>query len=162
MKTKNRPLFFITGVLIICVFFLTCSCNKDEPKLQGDNYSISDISGNWTAMEATFSSLDQPYKGGIDIIKEGGTLKLAIQNNGRFTFTIMLPGEPDQVTTGQLGFDEEWLAVSYDDDPGEYDYLFFDLNADKSILTIRGNGGYDFDDDGTEDIATMSFILERD
>ena len=113
-------------------------------------------------MEATFSSLDQPYKGGIDIIKEGGTLKLAIQNNGRFTFTIMLPGEPDQVTTGQLGFDEEWLAVSYDDDPGEYDYLFFDLNADKSILTIRGNGGYDFDDDGTEDIATMSFILERD
>jgi hypothetical protein len=162
MKTKNRPLIFITGFLTVCLFFLTCSCNKDEPKLQGDNYSIGDIAGDWTATEATFSSLENPYKGGIDIINEGGTLKLVIQNNGRFTFTIILPGEPDQVTTGQLGFDEEWLAVSYDDDPGEYDYLFFDLNADKSILTIRGNGGYDFDDDGTEDFATMSFILERD
>ncbi len=160
MKTVNRSLIFVIGIVVVCSFFITC--NKDEPKLEGINYSISDIAGNWTATEATFSSLGNPYKGGIDIIQEGGSLKLGIQNNGRFTFTIILPGEADQITTGQLGFDEEWLAVSYDDDPGEYDYLFFDLNDDKSILTISGEGGYDYDEDGEEDHSIMSFILNRD
>ena len=168
MKTKNDYLnlknagylFYIFGILTVFSFFIA-SCGDDDPQLKGDNYPIDDIAGNWTATDALFSSLEMPYKGSLDVLEEGGTLTLSIQSNGRFTMTIMLPGEANQVFTGQLGFDEEWLAVSYDEEPGEYDYYYFDLNDSKTILTIRGDSTYDFDDDGVEDLAALSFILSR-
>lgn len=154
-------LFFLS--LIMPALSVLSSCGvEDEPQLEGDNYSIQDIAGNWTATDAGFTSMEEPYKGSLDVIGEGGSLTISIQNNGRFVLTIKLPSEADQVFPGQLGFDEEWLAVSYDDDPGEYEYHFFSLNADKTVLTIRGTGGYDFDDDGVEDLASFSFILDKD
>ena len=145
---KTGHLLYLCATIAVFSFFFTRGGEDDDPNLEGDKYSIADIKGNWTATQAIFSSLEVPNKGFLDIIDEGGSLTLAIQDNGRFKITIILPGEANQVINGQLGFDEEWLAVSYDEDPGEYDYLFFDLNDIKTILTIIGDGGYDFDDDG--------------
>lgn len=158
---KTVHLFSLGVVLIVFSIFIASCGEDDDPKLEGDNYSITDIAGNWTATQAIFSSVDIPNKGFLDIIDEGGSLTLSIQNNGRFKLTIMLPGEANQVFEGQLGFDEEWLAVSYDELPGDYDYLFFDLNDSKTVLTIRGDAGYDFDEDGIEDPASMDLILSR-
>ena len=159
---KTGYLFYLGAILAVFSIFIACGDEDDDPKLEGDKYSIADIKGNWTATQAIFSSIDVPNKGFLDIIDEGGSLTLAIQDNGRSKLTIILPGEANQVINGQLGFDEEWLAVSYDSDPGEYDYLFFELNDIKTILTIIGDGGYDFDDDGIEDLASMHFVLTRD
>ena len=159
---KTGHLFYLCATLTVFSIFIASCSEDDDPKLAGDKYSIADIKGNWTATQAIFSSIEVPNKGFLDIIDEGGSLTLAIQDNGRFEITIILPGEADQVINGQLGFDEEWLAISYDEDPGEYDYLFFELNDIKTILTIIGDGGYDFDDDGIEDLASMHFVLTRD
>ena len=170
MKTLNHyltlkkagHLIYLSAILTVFSIFFTCCGEDDEPKLKGDKYSISDIAGNWTATQAFFSSIEVPHKGSLDVLGEGGTLTLSIKDNGRFTLTIILPGEANQVFSGQLGFDEEWLAVSYDEDPGEYDYMFFELNATKTELTIRGDAGYDFDDDNIEDLASMDLVLKRD
>ncbi len=158
---KTGYLFCLSVFFSVFSIFISCGGEDDDPQLEGDKYSITDIAGNWTATQAIFSSTEVPNKGTLDIIGEGGSLTFSIQNNGRFVITIMLPGEANQVFTGQLGFDEEWLAVSYDEDPGEYDYLFFELNADKTNLTIRGEGTYDFDDDGMEDLAFIDLVLMR-
>jgi hypothetical protein len=154
-------LLYFTCITILILISGSCSQEDDTPALQGDNYSINDISGKWIAMQAGFTSMEVPDKGFLDVIAEGGTLTITIQSNGRFSMTIVLPQKPDQVFTGQLGFDEEWLAVSYDEAPGDYDYHYFDLNADKTVLTIRGQGTYDFDEDGEEDSASFSFILAK-
>ena len=158
---KTGNLFFIGAVIAVLSILITCSGDDEDPPLEGDKYSINDIAGNWTATEATFSSAEVPNKGSLDVIGEGGTLTLSIQTNGRFKITIALPDKANQIFTGQLGFDEEWLAVSYDDDPGEYEYWFIDLNDNKTILTLRGEGTYDFEDDGMEDPSYMDFVLSR-
>ena len=158
---KTGHLFYLCATIAVFSIFFTRCGEDDDPKLEGDKYSIADIKGNWIATQAIFSSIEVPNKGLLDIIDEGGSLTLSIQDNGRFTLTIILPSETNQVFTGQLGFDEVWLAVSYDENPGEYDYLFFELNAGKTNLTIRGDGTYDFDDDGIEDLASIDLVLMR-
>ena len=170
MKTNNsepkptkfafRYIFYCTLSLIL-TFSACFNEEDDEPSLQGDKYGINDLSGMWSATEAFFSSLEIPHKGDLDVIDEGGSLTLKIESNGRFTITIVLPGEPNEVFTGKLGFDEEWLAISFDDDPGEYAYHYFDLNDDKTTLTIRGDGYLDLDDDGLEDIVSMNLVLSK-
>lgn len=169
MKTNNsehKPaqisfLIFLCFTILTSCFFSSCLKEDEGPSLQGDNYGINDIAGTWTATEAFFSSLETPYKGSLDVIDEGGSLTFKIETSGRYKITIVLPGEPNQVFEGKLGFDEEWLAISYDDDPGEYDYHFFELNGAKSVLTIRGDGYLDLDDDGIEDMVSISLILSK-
>lgn len=147
---KKRHLLFLTAIL--AVFTLLTSCSDDDDLSQtGTNLSVSDISGNWTATQATFK--------GVDLLADGGSITLAIQNNGRFTFTMKLPGEPDDISTGKLGFDGEWLAVVFDDDPGEEASFFISLI--NNILTLRGEVELDINGNGIEELGVLGLIMER-
>ena len=86
---------------------------------------------------------------------------MTVLNDGKFTITIILPDEPTFITKGKFRFEEEWLVVSYDDDPEEYDYFYIDIDEITSKLTLRGDGTFDFDDDGIEELASINLILER-
>ena len=134
-------LFFV--VMAPHTFFVACS-DDDEPSTE----KISEIAGTWTATSATFN--------GIDVVLEGGSVTLAIQSNGKFTFTIKRPGKTDMVFTGKLGFDEQWLAVEYDTNPGEYEY--YDITYDAHNLHIGANSEFDFDGNGTDEVVI--FFLE--
>ena len=149
-------------LLLILSFFIIGCQDEDEPSLEGSKYSISDIAGNWTASFALFSSLEAGNPASLDIIDEGGSLKMTVTSKGEFTITISIPGEPDEIVKGQFGFEDEWLAVSYDDAPGEYDYFFIDMNSSKTKLTLRGEGSYDFDDDGDEELSSINLELDKD
>ena len=123
---------------------------------------MSDIAGNWVANTAIFSALELDADGQpvyFDVIDEGGTFEITIQNNGRFTSTITLPGEPNSISSGQLGFDEEYLAIEYDDFPGEYEYFYITLL--NQILTLRGETEFDFGDDGLLEPAYLELIMEK-
>lgn len=145
---------------IVVLFFISCTGEEDELTLDG-KYKMSDLAGTWTATQAIFSSTDQDFKGTVQIVEEGGTFTMLIQSDGKFTITITMPGESNQVIRGLLRFEEEWLTVSYDTEPDDYDYFFIELSVDKSTLTLRGEGTYDFDDDGIEDLSSINLILER-
>ena len=169
MKTASYYSFFnnafrlliVISLVALCCLIFSCAGDEDEePGLQG-KYSIDEISGTWNATLALFSSTEADHKGSIEVVEEGGTFTMVIQNNGKFTITIALPGEPNEVITGKLGFDEEWLAVSYDDDPGEYEYMFIELNGARTEMTIRGNGTFDFDDDGIEDPSSINLEMKK-
>jgi len=142
-----------TGLALLVVFimapltiFLACS-KDDEPSTE----KISELAGTWTATKATFN--------GIDVVSEGGSVTLAIQSDGRFTFTIKRPGIADMVFTGKLGFDEQWLAVEYDTDPGEYEY--YDITYDENNLHIGANSEFDFDGDGTDEVVIFFLDMVR-
>jgi len=143
-KITGLALLFIV-VITPLTFFVACS--DDEPSTE----RVSEIAGTWTATSATFN--------GIDVVSEGGSVSLVIQNNGRFTFTIKRPGRDDMVFTGKLGFDEEWLAVEYDTNPGEYEY--YDITYDENNLHIGANSEFDFDGNGTDEEVIFFLDMVR-
>ena len=138
-------------LFLICVVFLTffSSCNKDDDGFSTEG--VAKIAGVWTATKATFN--------GTDVVDEGGTVKLAIQENGRFTFTIQRPDKNEMVFKGKLGFDEEWLAVEYDTNRGEYEY--YDITYGPNNLHIGANSEFDFDDDGVDEFVIFFLDMVR-
>jgi len=151
---KNKFIIFITAILAVFTLFTSCADDDEDLSQTGKNLSVSDIAGSWTATSATFSGPQF-----FDLLADGSTVTLVIQNNGRFTFTMKVPGEPDEVSTGKLGFDGEWLAVVFDDDPGEEASFFISLV--NNILTLRGQTEMDLDGNGIEDFGILEMILER-
>lgn len=157
----HKNTFLIIFTLIIAIFALTTACNDDDDddddfSETGTNLSISDIQGSWIATSATFTAPEF-----IDILAqgEGVTVTLVIQPNGRFTFSMMMPGSPGDVTTGKLGFDGEFLAVRFDDDPDDEASFFISLT--NNILTLRGQTELDLDGNDVDDFGTLELIMNR-
>jgi hypothetical protein len=141
MRKAGMALLFVVVIAPLTMFV---ACSDDEPSTD----RVSEIAGTWTATSTSFN--------GVDVVEEGGSVTMVIQNNGRFTFTIKRPGRTDMVFTGKLGFDEQWLAVEYDSNPGEYEY--YDITYDAHNLHIGANSEFDFDGDGTDEFVI--FILD--
>jgi hypothetical protein len=119
LTAKEKTGLALWFIVVIVSFTFFGACNKaDEPSTE----KVKEIAGTWTATSASFN--------GTDVVSEGGSVTLTIQSNGRFTFTITRPGREDMVFTGNLGFDEQWLAVEYDTNPGEYEY--YDITYDEN------------------------------
>jgi hypothetical protein len=150
-------------VVILCAMFAACSSDEDDaaPSPQGTHLSVSDIAGNWKATRAVFSNSQLNPPAIVDVINDGGTVTLNIQTNGKFIFAVSFPGESPDVATGTLGFEDEYLVVSYDDDPGEYEYMGIHSNANHTELSISGPAEFDFDDNGTDEAAEVSMQLTR-
>lgn len=149
VQIKTRYALLFAAILAFLTFFIACG-GDDDPPLEGNNISMTDLAGTWSATSATFN--------GTDVVAEGGSLTMTIQSNGRFNFKIERPDMDDMVFTGQLGFDEQWLAVEYDTDPGDWEYYDYNLTDGKTKFHIGANSEFDFDDDGVDEFVI--FILD--
>jgi len=145
MNNRTLSLLFVV-VMAPLTCFIACKHDGDPT-----GEKISELAGTWIATSASFN--------GVDVVEEGGSVTMVIQDNGRFTFTIQRPGEADMVFTGKLGFDEQWLAVEYDTDPGEYEY--YDITYDAHHMHIGANSVFDFDGDGSDEIVIFFLEMER-
>jgi hypothetical protein len=148
-----RNFVWVPLISLSLVFLVGCEDDDDDFSSSGNTLSISDIQGNWIATSATFTAPQF-----TDILAEGATVTLAIQSNGRFTFTMMMPGEPNDVTTGKLGFDGDFLAVRFDDEDEEASFFISLINQ---ILTLRGQTELDLDGNGVDDFGILELIMER-
>ena len=145
MKKTGLALLFVVAMVTL-TFLVACS-DDDEPSTD----RVSEIAGTWTATKATFNE--------IDVVLEGGSVTLAIQSNGKFTFEIKRPEKTGMVFTGKLGFDEQWLAVEYDTNPGEYEY--YDITYDAHNMHIGANSEFDFDGDGSDEFVIFFLDMVR-
>ena len=145
MNNRSLTLLFVS---LLVPLFLFPGCKEDD---EFSDERVSEIAGTWTATSASFN--------GIDVVDEGGSVTLEIQDNGDFTFTIKRPGRPDMVFTGRLGFDEQWLAVEYDTNPGEYEY--YDITYDEHNLHIGANSEFDFNGDGLDEFVIFFLDMIR-
>ena len=135
-------------LMVLAPLTLFHGCKKDD---EFEDERLSEIAGFWTATMASFN--------GIDVVDEGGSVTLDIEENGRFTFTIQRPGSAAMEFTGRLGFDEEWLVVEYDTNPEEYEY--YDISYDANNLHIGANSEFDFDGDGTDEFVVFFLDMVR-
>ncbi|MGB5819417.1 MAG: hypothetical protein WBG90_08010 [Saonia sp.] len=161
METKKtRSVFFILFLLMSFGLGTSCSDDEDDFSLDGPGFSVSDLAGTWTATSAIFSLNAEGPGQSIDIVEEGGSVTLVIQNNGRFTITISALGETPEISTGRLAFDEELLVVFFDDDPDDFDFFVIDFSGNN--LSLQNNTSeFDFDGDGTDESASISLTLVR-
>jgi len=144
---KNRALTLLFVVVMAPLTFLV-ACKKDGDQV---DERVSEIVGTWTATSASFN--------GVDVVEEGGSVTLEIKDSGRFTFTIKRPGSADMVFTGNLGFDEQWLEVEYDTNPGEFEY--YDITYDAHNLHLGANSEFDFDGDGSDEFVVFYLDMIR-
>ena len=142
MKNSRLTLLFVVVMAPLTLFI---SCKDDD---ESSTERVSEITGTWTATSTSFN--------GVDVVEEGGSVTLEIKDSGRFTLTIKRPGSADMVFTGKLGFDEQWLEVEYDTNPGEYEY--YDITYDAHNLHLGANSEFDFDGDGSDEFVI--FILD--
>lgn len=154
-------MLFFTGLSI-----LSCSSDGDDDEdginfsecsLNGPNFSISEVVGNWTATQANFDIPGTSQQ--VDVVAEGGTVTLNVQSNGGFTLVITENGAAGETTTGDLAFCEDLFTVRYDDAPNEPEILQGSLVD--GTFTITGPVEYDVDGDGSDDEAFVILRLER-
>lgn len=155
-----KTLKLVTPLLTIC-FLLLSSCGSDDgdPQLEGAQLSISDIAGDWEATSAVFDIAGTGASQAVDIIPLGGIATLNVESNGRFTLTIQAAGQPPEISTGQLSFDEDLLVVAFDGEADDPEFSGIQLNG--NIMTLSGNTEFDLDSDGNDEPATVELTMQR-
>lgn len=165
MKFRQHIVFF-SGIVLLSIL-TTCGTGNDDEgfgqfSLEGTDVSIADIAGNWTATKARFSRAAAGPVSEVDVVAAGGSLTLEIQNNGRFSVTVAVPGAGSETSTGRFAFDEDVLVISFDEDPDEWE--FFSITHNEPNLTIIGGTVYeafDFDGDGVDEDSYIDFEFVR-
>lgn len=156
MLHRVRTIAFV--VLSLGLYACDASDEDDFP-LDGDEISMSDIASIWRANRAAFSPSEDGPAIEVDIVAEGGSVTLSIQANGRFTLTVSPPDRPVDVSTGQLGFDEDLLVVTYDDEPDDFE--LFGIQHAGDNLSLSGPAEYDFEGDGASEPARVELEMFR-
>lgn len=150
-------------IIRFTLLFTLISCGDDEEfSLEGTNLSMTDIAGDWTATKAVFSNAATGPGMRVDVVEDGGSVTLQIQDNGNFSTTVTPLGESPETSTGRMGFDEDLLIISFDDEPDEFE--FFGIIHNEPNLAIQGGTifeGFDFDKDGLSEDVNIEFELVR-
>lgn len=162
-----RPNF--TRILMLAlVAFAFPACSDDENGTTGPGtdtgpggVTISDLAGIWNATSFTFTP--KPIGTAVDLISQGGALELIIQANGSITFSQTDPGGTTTSEFGSIGFDPanvNFLLLQIDGDP-ETDRLGITLTGTTAMTLSEEDSEFDFDDNGTEDPATLTIVLVK-
>jgi len=168
LKFKKFKYVFLLVFLLPVSIGLT-ACNEDDEgpgiSLNGPIISVSDFTGNWIATNAAFRSNSSPVQR-VDVIDEGGSVTFVAQADGRFTISVNIPNRTADIFSGKLGFNEEEYAsrliVIFDGDaPDNYELFTIELINSDSELLLSGPTTFDFDDNGSEEPASVDLRLIR-
>lgn len=117
-----------------------------------------DLAGTWTATSFVFASVADPTTS-ADMLALGGGLTLSIESSGAITVTTTVPGGAQETETGTLSVDGSNITI----DQGPGDVVSGTITRDGDRITIQLTSGvtFDFDDDGTDEPATVTAVLQR-
>ena len=153
-------------VALMTLIFVACSNDDDDETaefdfpLEGSTLSMADIAGTWTATSAEFEGASVPG-GSIELVGAGGSVTLNIQNSGRFTANISLPGVGSQSFSGQMGFSGSQLVLLDDvDEPGDEAFVNITLTPE-DLLLLSGILEFDFDGDGNFEDTDVDLTMTR-
>ena len=164
MKTLHQIL--ISSIFVL--FLFACSSDDDDVMAdEGPIFSISDLQGTWEATSVIFSYSGPepaPEPRSYDLIGEGGSARLVVQSNGRFTLTVTPAGESAESFSGRMYFEDgEFFAIQFDDDPPD-DPTYFGETLSGNTFTLNGGpdtAEWDFDGDGNDEAASVYLQFER-
>lgn len=122
-----------------------------------DSLAPADVAGTWDATSVVFTSVADPSTNSGNVILAGASLSITLGENGSASLTIDDGSGPD-TQTGTFSIDGSDLTLTLN---GDVSTGTIELNGD--TLTVRINTGaqFDFDNDGTDEDATLVVILTR-
>jgi hypothetical protein len=122
----------------------------------GTGPSAASLAGTWRATQAQLVSVANPSTQ-VDLVAMGGTVRLVLSDAQTFTLTVLMPAEPDDITTGSWSSSIDVLTLTYGSGS-----MQFDMTLSGNTLTLTGaNGDYDFNGDDTDEPAKISLTLTR-
>lgn len=142
--------------IMLFVFLAGCSSDSTDPS------DISNLEGTWHLSSMTFINNANSSQT-VDALNIQGTttdMVMTIESNGNYTITVTittnLTGTPQTFTSTQTGnFNEEGGGIE-DNDPSTT------VTLSGNTLTIEDNDEtYDFDNDGTDESATLRTVFQR-
>ena len=124
----------------------------------GDVAEVVDLAGTWNATVVEFTNQANTAEK-IDLVAEGATLVLTILANGDYTLTIDEPMEAQAVEHGTLAISGNTLTLS---ETGQGSADDFTLNLSGNTLTLTtDDDAFDFDDDGTDEPASVRLVFQK-
>ena len=157
----------VVYIFLISLISLTFSCDKDQDNAEdvltkNGRFPISELAGNWEATKAQFSVNTVS----VDVVQNGGTARMSVQTNGKFTLTLD-PVDRDAYSVSGEMFWEEWnktfyFAIIWDDYPDDWDT--YGETFDGTTFNLNGGantGEYDFNNDGNMESCSVNFIFVR-
>jgi hypothetical protein len=156
-----KPFSTLFLILLVPLVF-SCSADDDNTITREGPFNISELAGTWEATRAQFSVNTLS----VDVVEAGGTARMSVQSNGRFTLTLD-PVDRAAYTVGGDLFWEKWegtyfLAIAWDGDSGDWET--YGHTYDGTTLSFNGgadSGEYDFDGDGDMEACSIHFIFIR-
>jgi hypothetical protein len=113
--------------------------------------TVEDLVGTWEATEIVFTSTADPSES-VDAIDLEASLTVTINSAGTVT-TVFDNGQGGTDTdSGTLSVDGSTLTIGSDT---------FEAERSGDVLTLTGAVDFDFDEDGSDDPATVVVRLER-
>ena len=127
-------------ILMISLIPLIYSCGSDDDEIaltKEGPFQISELAGSWEATRAQFSVNTMS----IDVVEDGGTVRLSVQPNGRFSLTLDPVDRIAYTVAGEM-FWEEWqqtfyFAIVWDDYPDDWDTYGHTFDGNKLYLKWR-------------------------
>ena len=165
IKNSIKTLVFST----VLILFVVSSCSDDESEAalvkDGGPFQISELAGNWEATQALFWRSSDGLN--VDIVAEGGSLSLTVQSSGRCTFIVDPFDREPYTVSGEMFWSsyegDEALAIVWDGNPDERSSFTEHVlnNTTFNLGCLSECGEYDFNNNGTSDIADLGFVFIR-
>ncbi len=146
------------GLGVLVCGLAAFGCQENNQILEADAAIVA-LAGTWEATVYEFeSALDTTVV--RDLVQEGGSATLDLSANGAYTLTVVTPGGQDDVTNGFMVLEGSILLVSDTSVPGET--TAFQLSfSDDTLTLVTTEVGFDFDNNGLSDPATLTLVFER-
>jgi hypothetical protein len=148
-------------MMMISALAVACSDDGGNGGVTGP--TIADLAGTWNASSVLLTWNANPAVQ-LDLVQTlGATVTLQVTNQNRYTFTVSVPGLPDQIIMGDFSFtatgaNTGTFSLTDDTDPPGTDPTSgtFTLSGTNSItINIPDAELVDFDSDGTDDEALL-------
>jgi hypothetical protein len=110
--------------------------------------SIADLAGRWEATRVEFTVTADPQQT-AEMIQQGGSLVLVIEEDGSFRQETTFPGDPDQeIDAGIVELTGDSLVFHYADDLRSFAYTLSGevLTMFADVVLERGDFGFTSDD----------------
>ena len=155
---RNRVRVYAFGLTALLGVTAAVGCQDNNQILESDAAIIA-LAGTWEAAVFEFTSRTEPPVV-RDLVSEGGSATLDLSTNGAYTLTVVPSGGEPDVSNGFMVVEGSVLLVSDTSVPGET--TAYDLSFNNETLTlVTTEVGFDFDNDGVSDAATLRLVFER-
>ncbi len=152
---------YVLPAIFFGLIFFQCD---DSATDTDDNGEQNSLTGTWTATKFEFTNKDNPAQT-IDLVQQGFSVTIKIEADGSYALTIAFAGQVREQEEGTITIDGNQITVDPEgDDPDdpEDDPITTEFELSDNTLKFNiENTSWDFDNDGTDEAASLEVIFEK-